>query len=287
MVIDMHVHPLLYQEIYQSGSGPTGFETWESEFGMGHMGPMGFDELEAEMNAGDISRSVLLPIDLTATTGSALATNEQIAHLVEAHPDRLWGFASVDPHRADAANVLEQSFLELGAKGLCLHPAKQCFDPSDPELESLYKLCEEHNRPVLFEAGLSWEPAAPLNNSNPLTFERAIMMHPDVRFCLAHFAWPWVREMVALMLKYPNCYTDTSITYLDAPKEMMLRLFTVDMGPLWYERSLLHQVMFGSNTPRFRAFKLKGALDAVPMSKEARENLYWRTALRFLEGEGA
>ena len=136
----------------------------------------------------------------------------------------------------------------------------------------------------MFDAGLSWEPSAPLSACHPLAFERVIMTHPHVRFCLAHFAWPWVREMVAMMLKYPNCYTETSITYLDSPEEMMMRLFTQDMGPLWYERSLSHQVMFASNTPRFRAFKLKRALDAVPMREDARERLYGGTALRFLEG---
>ena len=66
---------------------------------------------------------------------------------------------------------------------------------------------------------------------------------------------------------------------------MMQRLFTVDMGPLWYERALSHQVMFASNTPRFRAFKLKRALDTVPMRDEARANLYSGTALRFLKGD--
>ena len=88
-----------------------------------------------------------------------------------------------------------------------------------------------------------------------------------------------------MLLKYPNCYADTSITYIDSPEEMMQRLFTVDMGPLWYERALSHQVMFASNTPRFRAFKLKRALDTVPMRDDARERLYWGNALCFLEGD--
>ena len=132
---------------------------------------------------------------------------------------------------------------------------------------------------------MSWEPGAELSRSNPLAFEHTIATHPNVRFSLTHFGWPWVRETVAILLKYPNCYTDTSITYIDSPEEMMQRLFTVDMGPLWYERALSHQVMFASNTPRFRAFKLKRALDTVPMRDDARERLYWGNALRFLEGD--
>ena len=82
----------------------------------------------------------------------------------------------------------------------------------------------------------------------------------------------------------PQLLHRASITYLDSPEEMMSRLFTEDMGPMWYERRLSHQVMFASNTPRFRAFKLKRALDAVPMREDARERLYSGTAIRFLEG---
>jgi hypothetical protein len=43
--------------------------------------------------------------------------------------------------------------------------------------------------------------------------------------------------------------------------------------------------MFASNTPRFRAFKLKRALDKVPMRKDARDGLYYKNALRFLYGK--
>lgn len=285
MVIDMLVQPMLYGEIYTPGDEPDGFGFWEREFGMGHMGPMDWDELVAEMDVCDVRKSVLMPLDVTTACGGHFGTNDQVAALVAAHPDRLWGFASVDPQVSGAADELERAFTELGAKGLCLHPAKQGFAPDDAAAEPLYKLCERYNKPVVFHAGMSWEPGAELSRCHPLAFEHTIAMHPDVRFNLTHFGWPWVRETVAMLLKYSNCYTDTSITYIDSPEEMMQRLFTVDMGPLWYERALSHQVMFASNTPRFRAFKLKRALDTVPMRDEARENLYSGTALRFLKGD--
>ena len=284
MIVDMHVHPMLYREIYVPGDEPDGFGYWEREYGMGHMGPMDWDEIEVEMDVCGLDKSVLMPLDVTTASGGHFGTNDQIARLVTSHPDRLWGFASVDSAVPGAADELERAFDALGLRGLFLHPAKQGFRADDPIVEPLYDLCRAYNRPVMFDAGLSWEPNAPLAACHPLAFERTIMTHPDIRFCLAHFAWPWVREMVALMLKYPNCYTETSITYLDSPEEMMARLFTEDMGSRWYERSLSHQVMFGSNTPRFRAFKLKRALDAVPMRDDARERLYGGTALRFLEG---
>lgn len=283
MPIDMHVHPLVFKEIFSQEE----FAYWEKEFGMGLMGPMDWDEIEAEMNHGSIEKSVLLPLDCTTTSGGWFATNDQVAKLVSLHSDRLIGFASVDPHRPDALEELQRAFDELGAKGVKLNPAKQKFMPDDPIMEPIYQLCEERNRPIIFHSGLSWEPNTPGRYCHPLVFESVLINHPELRVCLAHFAWPWVREMVMLMLKYPNVYTDTSVLYLDSPEESMKRLFTVDMGPLWFERSFPHQVMFASNTPRFRAFKFKRALDEIPMRAATREALYRGNALRFMNGKEA
>ena len=280
MVIDMNVHPLLYQAIYDDET----FADWERVFGMGLMGPMDYDEIFAEMRVGGIDKNVLLPLDLTTTEGLCLATNEQCAQIVADHPGRFINFASVDPNRSDAADVLEHAFRDLGARGISLHPAKQRFWATDPCMEPVFDLCEQYDRPIVFDAGLSWEPNAPTKYGHPLALEEAIMRHPKVRVCLSHFAWPWVREMVMLMLKYPNCYTECSVLYLDSPEESIERLFTVDMGPRWFQRSLCHQVMFASNTPRFRAFKIRRAIEHLGLPDYAHDALLGGNAVEFLGG---
>ncbi len=282
MVIDMHVHPIFYDIICGDKNG---LAFRQKEFGVWKQSPMSFDEFFAEMDAGGIDRAALLPLDLTATAGGWIVTNEEIAEIVSAHPERFIGFASVDPNRGDAVEVLDYAFGKLKLEGLKLNPAKQKFYPSDSIMEPIYKKCIEYNKPVIFHAGLSWEPDTPVKYCNPTLFEETAMKHPDLRICLAHFAWPWVREMAMLMIKYPNIYTDTSLLYLDSPEESMQRLFTVDMGPRWFERSFYKQVMFASNGPRFRAFKLKRALDKVSMRDYARTALYAENAERFLKGE--
>lgn len=281
MVIDSYVHPLCYGAIYDEAE----FSFYEREFGMGHMGPMEYDEIFAEMDWGGIDRGFLMPLDLTTTAGGWLATNEQCAAIAADYPERFVNFASVDPHREDALEVLERAFVELGAKGAHFHPAKQRFHAADACMEALYDLCERMGRPVYLDAGLSWEPRAPMEPNHPLSIEPAIMGHPGIRFCLAHFAWPWVREMVALMIKYPNAYTDTSVLYLDSPEESMRRLFQVDMGPLWLQRALSGQVMLASNTPRFRAFKIRRGIEALGLPADALEAVLGGNALTFI-GEG-
>ena len=281
MLIDIHIHPIFY--------GPICGDEKEMQFrgdtfGVWKQGPMGFDELFAEWNICGLTQAALLPLDVTTTPAGWVVTNDEVHKLCQLHPDKFYGFASVDPHRADAMEVLEKAFHQQGLCGLKLHPAKQKFDPNASFMEPIYALCEKENKPIIFHAGLSWEPDALSKYAHPLAFEEIAIRHPKLRMCLAHFAWPWVREMVMLMIKYPNVYTDTSLLYVDSPEEQMQELFTKDMGPMWFERCFPRQVMFGSNGPRFRAFKLKRALDKVPMREFARENLYYKNALRFLGG---
>lgn len=281
MLIDMHIHPIFYGPICEDKNE---VEFRKNTFGVWKQSPMDFDEIFAELDYAGVDKAALLAMDATTTAGGFVVNNQQVAKLVSLYPQRFYGFASVDPHRPDAVETLRHAFEELKLDGLKLHPGKQRFYPSDEKLDPIYRLCEEYNKPIIFHAGMSWEPGTEADFAHPLRFENMLIRHPNLRCCLAHFAWPWVREMVMLMIKYPNVYTDTSLLAMDSPEESMKRLFTVDMGPMWFERSFPNQVMFGSNGPRFRAFKLKRALDAVPMRDYARENLYHKNALRFLQG---
>jgi len=281
MLIDMHIHPIYYKSICTGEK----VDFRSNAFGVFKQSPMEYDEIFAEWDVAGIDKAALLPLDLTTTEGGWVVSNEEIAELVENCPDRFIGFASVDPARKDAVEILEHAFSDLGLQGLKLNPAKQHFFPDQDSMDPIYNCCRKYNKPILFHAGLSWEPNAPADFAHPLRFERVAIQYPDLRICLAHFAWPWIRETVMLMIKYPNVYTDTSVLYLDSPEESMNRLFTIDMGPLWFERSLWKQVMFASNGPRFRAFKMKRALDKIPMRDYARKALYGENALRFLYGE--
>ena len=60
-----------------------------------HVHPL--ETLLLELDVAGLQQVVLLPIETTRTRGVAMFTNEQIAELVAMAPERLIGFASVDP----------------------------------------------------------------------------------------------------------------------------------------------------------------------------------------------
>lgn len=280
MLIDTYVHPLTYSAIYD----PERYAMWEKNFGMGLMSPLDYDEIFAEMDICGIKKSFLMPLDLRSTIGETLGSNEEVASICADYPKRFVGFASVDPALPTAAAELEDALSNLGLKGLHLHLGRQRMDADDPRLEALYQVCEKYQVPVYFDAGLSWEPNSLMKYTTPEALEPAIAAHPDINFALAHFAWPKVRECVALLIKYPNVYADTSLLYLGSPKDAMHRLFHEDMHPEDLERSYRDRVMFASNTPRFRAFKLWDAISSEGLSTRALDAVGYKNALSYMKG---
>lgn len=279
MLIDAHVHPAFIEEL---NLGEEKYLRNAQEMGLYKTEAFGLRQWDADMAESGIDKLFLLPLALPESRGGALVTNSQIADLVRLRPGKFVGFASVDPHSAAAAEELEYAFAQLGLKGLKLHPSKQLFSPSDELLTPLYEICLRYDKPIIFHAGVSMEPGTLTKYSHPLEFEEVAFRYPKLRMCLAHFGWPWVREVCMLMLKYPNVYTDTAMLYFDDPRQFYHQCLEVDIGPGWIDRSLRHQIMFGSDDPRLEQRRMIKALQNMDMRESTRELIFGGNALEFI-----
>jgi hypothetical protein len=237
------------------------------------------------MNCAGLDKLILLPQDYSSINGKAVVTNEEIRQIVDCAPKKFIGFASIDPFDNKAVEKLEYAFTELDLKGLKLNPSKQKFYPIDKRLSPIYDICERYNKPITFHSGLSWEPNTLAKYSRPIEFEEVASSRPKLRICLAHFGWPWVQETAMLMLKYPNVYTDTGLLYFDNAKEFYFKVMTQDISATWIDRSLRHQVMFGSNNPRFEQIRMAKAIEELPIRESTLELIKGQNALDFMEIE--
>lgn len=278
-VIDIHTHPAFFESI---NANPADLEFRRQALGMYKAGPAALQHIFNQMACAGLDRLALLPLDLTSLLGRPVVSNEEIRHIVDLAPQRFIGFASVDPRRPDAVEALEFAFSVLHLSGLKLHPARQMFHPADPALYPLYETCLRHNKPIIFHAGITLQPESPSHTSHPLEFEAVALRYPKLRFCLAHFGWPWVTETAALLLKYPNVYADTGLLYFDSAREFYNRVFRHELGEHWIDRSLRHQVMFGSNNPRFEQIRMVQALRSLGWRESTLGLVLGQNALEFL-----
>lgn len=282
MVIDTHVHPGFLEELNISDEQ---LKYSQEMMGLYKTDRILWKQWENQCRLAGIDKIFLLPLDLISTTGGYLGTNEQVAQAVAAYPERLIGFASVDPSREDSIKVLTKAFEEQKLSGLKLHPSKQRFYPDDPKMDPIYELCLKYNKPIIFHSGVSMEPDTLTKYAHPLRFEEIAYRFPKLRICLAHFGWPWVREVCMLMLKFKNVYSDTALLYFDNPKEFYAQSFGVDIGPYWIERSLRHQVMFGSDEPRLEQIRMIRAIREMNLRESTKEMILGGNALEFLTGD--
>ena len=285
MVIDIHVHPAFFDPINEDERLE---ELRHNELNLHKNGTAALAHFFNKMKCAKIDRCVLLPEDYnTSMNGITLVSNKEVARLVEMAPDKFIGFASIDPNDPECLEKLEEAFEILHLKGLKLHPSRQHFHPSDKKMDPIYDLCEKYDKPILFHAGLSLEPHTTTKNCRPIDFEDLANERPNLRFCLAHFGWPWCKETAMLMLKYPNVYTDTSALYFDSAKEFYTQMLTQDVPMTWIDRSLRHQVMFGTNDPRFEMIRMSKAIEELGFRASTIELIKSRNAIDFMHYDPA
>lgn len=282
MFIDMHVHPAFYEPI---NTDPQMEELRHETLDIHKNGVASLEHIFNQMQCAKLDLLCLLPEDYnTRQNGTVLVSNEEIRRLVDLAPDKFIGFAGVDPYDAKAAEKLEYAFSQLKLSGLKLHPGRQHFYPYDEIVRPLYDICEKYDKPVIFHSGISWEPDTLTKYCRPDAFEELAAARPKLRICLAHFGWPWCREVAMLMLKFPNVYTDTGALYFDSALEFYTQMLTRDVPVTWIDRSLRHQVMFGSNNPRFEQIRMAQALEHLGFRDSTLELIRGQNAIDFLGG---
>lgn len=282
MVIDVYTFPGFLNEI-SLDENRVAFRREQYFLLKQHVWPLSL--FVTQMNAAGIDKSIISAEDVTTKAGNTIVSNEEIKLLVDAEPDRLIGFASVDPNREDAVEILEDAFSNLGLSGLKLSPAMQRFYPMDEKAQILYKMCIKYNKPIIFDSGMTWIKDSPTKYSNPILFEDVAISFPELRFSLAHFGWPWTREVAMMILKYPNIYTDTALLYFDSPKQFFETEFKNAIGEYWIDRMLYDKVMFGSQYPRIEQKRMVGAVDSMTLRDTQRKMIMGENAIKFLGWE--
>lgn len=278
MLIDTHVRPVLYEPICTDTDR---FQRRCDEMNFHKMKPTSIDLLRKQYSLADMRYAVLIPEDCSAQSGMVEISNDEIYQIVSCASDFFIGLASVDPRRGDAGNQLQRAFGELGLAGLALNTTRLKMYPNDPRIIRLVEICRDFDKPVVFHAGFCLEAGSITKFAYPMEFEEVIANNPSVKFCLAHFGWPWVQETAALLLKYDNAYANTALMNFDGPYQLLSRVFERDMDLTWIESNISQKVMFGSDAPRVRPVRSKRGMDAIPFSEGTREQIYWKNAVKF------
>jgi len=155
------------------------------------------------LDEAGIERGVVMTIvDAPEVNPDAL---ELIAEACAAYPGRLDAFARIHPWYGDESlALLERAIVELGFKGLKLHPVTTIAHPAGEDTLRLIRKAAEHSAPTLFHCGD--EPLA-----TPLAVARAAAACPEATIILGHMGgYAHVDEAIEVAERHPNIVLETS-----------------------------------------------------------------------------
>ena len=179
---------------------------------------------------------------LRAFHSGMYSPNEYIANYVRQHPEKVIGFASLDPAVDKIPDDLEHAFDKLGLSGLKLGPIYQNVHPTDARLMAIYEFCEARRIPILIHQGTTFPRKAPLKYAFPVLLEDVALQFPELRMVIAHLGHPWIEDTLVLIRKQPHFYSDISALHY-RPWQFYNALI------LAKEYGVLDKLLFGSDYP--------------------------------------
>ena len=204
-----------------------------------------------------------------ATKPSQTASiNSFIAQTVSENPDKFTGLGTLHPDSEDIEGDVKH-ILELGLKGIKLHPDFQKFRLDDEKCDKIYKACEG-KLPILIHAG-----DKRYDFSNPNRLIPVLKKYPKLIIIGAHFSGYSVWDDVESSLKgFDNLYVDCSsaMPFISSERaKNLVRFFGAD------------HVIFGTDFPMWDIEDELKRFNALGLSDEEKEKIFYKNACKLFD----
>ena len=243
------------------------------------------DEMAEDFRRDDVM-AMMIAMDAQSETGQEPTPNDYVAGLTQKYPDVfLPGWAVVDPWKGKAAlDELERSIKELKLTGTKWMPIMQGFYPHDRRFYPFWELSQSLGAPVLIHGGTtaigSGMPGGgglKLDYARPLPcIDNIAADFPKLTIIIAHPAWPWTEEAIAVLLHKNNVYMDISGW---RPKYLPPTI-KAEMN-----RRLQNKILYGSDYPGWSPGQCLDELMMEGLREGVADKIFYKNALRALNLE--
>ena len=151
-------------------------------------------EILKAMDAREMEKAVLVAPHMTESDAEVVKSIDSITATCAPDPDRLLGFAFVDPSLPGVVDHVRMA-VDRGLKGFKLMPDH--WYPYEERFFPTYAAIEAARKPMLWHSGILWANGDSSRFCRPVFYE-ALLHFPRVKFALAHISWPWTDECLAV-----------------------------------------------------------------------------------------
>ena len=208
-------------------------------------------------------------IHSVATTPKQVnAINEFIAANVAESDGAFVGFGALHPDSADLVGDVRR-LVDLGLKGVKLHPDIQAFKIDDYRCLKIYELCEQEGLPILMHTGDSR-----YDYSNPNRLLPVLEIYTGLTLIGAHLGgYSLWEEACDRLAGTPNLYVDCSSSFPWLKPEdakRIIRTYGAD------------RVLFGSDYPMWSPKKELETFFSLGLTEEENRAILWENAANLL-----
>ncbi|MBW2690305.1 MAG: amidohydrolase [Deltaproteobacteria bacterium] len=216
-----------------------------------------------------VEHAILLPEYAPKTTG--IHPVERVIEIAEKYP-RFIPFGFINPSLHHPTQEFERQ-LNLGIRGLKIHPVHCEHYVNDRNLYPLYDRCMQLNMPVMMHAGTSIFTGSKMRYADPYSYDDVATDFPDLTIILAHGGRGfWYQQAEFMVKRHKNVYIDVC----GLPPQNLLKLFPA--LPLFPEKFL-----FGTDFPGVPGIRTNAeAIYGLKISLEAKELICYGNAMRVI-----
>ena len=168
--------------------------------------------------------------------------NRYVADYVNRFPQKLIGFAGIDPTDRTAVEEVTIAKSELRLRGITISPANQDFHPVDSRAMRVYAEAERLGMPILIHPVGQFTEQSKLEYARPYLLDEIARTFPRLSIIIAQFGQPWIEETICLLGKHQNVYADVS-GMLSRPWQAYGALVSA------HQSQVIDKLLFGSDFP--------------------------------------
>ena len=182
--------------------------------------------------------------------------NRFVAEYVSRFPQKLIGFAGIDPTDDAAVEEVQVARHDLNLRGITVSPANQDFHPSDSRAMDVYAEAEKLGMPVLFHPSGQFTEQSKLEYGRPYLLDEVARSFPKLRIIIAQIGQPWLEESIIMLGKHPHVLADVS-GLLSRPWQAYNALVSA------HQAGVIDKLLFGSDFPYTSAIECIEALYSI------------------------
>ncbi len=272
-ILDFRARPNLkrYMTFFESA----GAQYTMKQFGYPIPTAVSLEEFMEGVDEAGISKIVFTGRDVETKRGWYYP-NDDLADAVKKFPDRIIGFAGIDPLKGKKAiEEIDRCVQEFGLRGVSLDPSGVGEPADHRRFYPVYEKCLEYNIPVALTLGPLPSPGAgPMKVNNPMAVDEVACEFRDLKIICSHLGWPWVTEMIAIAWRHPNVYIENSTYHYMAGSEKYVEAANT---------LIPDKVIFASGFPFHHPLKhVVAKFLTLPYQKEVMEKVLYHNGARVL-----